>query len=77
MKFRSCDWEIILGYMGDYGGGCIWLSPIHSQCSLQIKEEGRRGRARGIGMMEAEHGELQDAPLLALTMEEGATNPGN
>ena len=27
-------------------------------------------------MMEAEHGELQDGPLLALTMEEGATSPG-
>ena len=41
-----------------------------------MKEEGRRGGARGIGMMEAEHGELQDGPLLALTMEEGATSPG-
>ena len=26
--------------------------------------------------MEGELGELQDAPLLALKMEEGATNPG-
>ena len=41
-----------------------------------MKEEGRRGRARGDGVMEGELGELQDAPLLALKMEEGATNPG-
>ena len=27
-------------------------------------------------MVEGELGELQDAPLLALKMEEGATNPG-
>ena len=41
-----------------------------------MKEEGRRGRARGDGRMEGELGELQDAPLLALKMEEGATKPG-
>ena len=41
-----------------------------------MKEEGRRGRAKGDGRMEGELGELQDAPLLALKMEEGATKPG-
>ena len=41
-----------------------------------IMFQGRRGRARGDGRMEGELGELQDVPLLALKMEEGATNPG-
>ena len=41
-----------------------------------IMFQGRRGRARGDGVMEGELGELQDAPLLALKMEEGAMNPG-
>ena len=38
-----------------------------------IMFQGRRGRARGDGVMEGELGELQDAPLLALKMEERAT----
>ena len=41
-----------------------------------IMFQGRRGRARGDGRMEGELGELQDVPLLALKMDEGATNPG-
>ena len=41
-----------------------------------IMFQGRRGRAIGDGVMEGELGELQEVPLLALKMVEGATNPG-
>ena len=54
----------------------ITVGNVWAESNTFMMFQGRRGRARGDGVMEGELGELQDVPLLAFKMEEGATNPG-
>ena len=52
MKFRSCDWEIILGYMGDMVGvtGRLWwgmyLAKPNTFTMFLTNERGRQERQR-------------------------------
>ena len=54
----------------------IKVGNVWAESNTFMMFQGRKGRARGDGVMEGELGELQEVPLLALKMVEGATNPG-